>query len=260
MNKILFCSLAITLLAASQCFSYARFTYYINKTEGDNYEVIVVPSVSGASSARVKGPNMADYEEAPYLSEYRSHTWHSGPKTFTELQAFIVGTWYIHIFIGNYDESIYSFTIADTLQEGDFLPVPTITQPVQNADNVIAQHCIVTWAPNGADTGAEKLWVRAGWNSATLDVSATSWSAGWMGMGGSYCKVWYAVSPSGLMGPLTHVSWLTLPWDPELAYLVSSDRHNFTVKYSLDLNEDYHIDMKDLAIFCLHWLEWGPAS
>lgn len=260
MNKILLVSLAVTLLVASEGFSYARFTYYLNKTEGDNYEVIVVPSVSGASSAYVKGPTMAEYEEAPYLSEYRSHTWHSGKKTFTELQAFIVGTWYVHIFIGNYAESIYSFTIADTLQESDFLPVPSITQPAQNADNVIAQHCTVTWNPNGADTSAEKLWVRAGWNSATLDVSTTSWYTDWLTMGDKYCKVWYAVSPSGLVGPLTHVSWLTLPWDPELAYLVSSNRHKFVVKYSLDLNEDYRIDFKDLVIFFEHWLDWGPTS
>jgi len=260
MNKILSFSLVVTLLLSSQAFSYARFTYYINKTASDNYEVIVVPSVSGASSAHVKGPAMIDYEEASYLSEYRSHTWLSGLKTFTELKAFIAGTWYVHIFIGNYDQSIYSFTIADTLQESDFLPVPAIIKPAQNANNVIAQHCTLTWDPNGADAGAENLWVRAGWNSATPDVLATSWYTDWLNMGDNYCKVWYAVSPSGLMGPLTHVSWLTLPWNPQSAYLVSGDRHTFTVKYSLDVNEDYQIDMKDLAIFFAHWLEGGPAS
>lgn len=260
MKKTLLFTFALTLFFAAQAFSYANLRYYLNKTEGSAYEVIVVPDVSGASAAEVKGPAMADYEPAPFLSEYSSETWHSGPKTFTELKAFISGKWYVHIYIGNYAESVYSFTIADTLQEPNFLPVPSITEPMQGADDVIAQHCHLTWDSNGADANAQNLWVQTRWYSASLLPSQTSWDHDWLDMGESYCKVWYSISPSGLMGPLQYVSGTSFTWNSSLAYLVSSDRHTFTVKYSLDLNDDNHIDFGDFAIFCEHWLEWGPSG
>ena len=43
-------------------------------------------------------------------------------------------------------------------------------------------------------------------------------------------------------------------------HLISGDRHNFTVKYSLDFNDDDVIDLSDLAALTSNWLEPAPSS
>ena len=273
MKKTLLFSLIISLVFAAQAFSYP-IDFYIDKTGSDDYDVIVVVGIS--TNVAVKGPAMADYETAPFSQEFYKRTWHSGTMTFNEMKTFIVGTWYVRI---NFvlSESVYSFAIVDILQESDFLPNPLIIEPEQGADNMISQDCFAIWDPNSADIDAEKLWLWAGWYYSWPSISRTSRDLGWLPLGENFCKIGYCKSPpSGFMGPMQYVSGVTVTWDSSLAWLLSSDRHTFTVDFTLDLNGDYHINFADyalycsqpefqidyeyLAIFCENWLEDGTPA
>jgi len=275
MKRMLLLSFALSLFFTAKAFS-VDFTCYINKAEGDAYEVILVPDVYFSWGTYVKGPAMANYEQATFSQEFYTETWHSSSMTFSELQTFIQGTWYIKIVLYS-SQSVYSFTISDILEVSDFLPNPSIIEPEQGEDNMISPDCYATWDPNGADINADKLWLWAGWYYDWPSISQTSCDLGWLNIGENYCKIGYCKSaPSGLMGPLQYVSGTSITWDSSLAWLLSSDRHTFTVTSSLDLNNDWFIDFKDFALLCLdeydtidledyaafcrHWLEYGPTE
>lgn len=274
MKKTLLFSFALTLFFAAKAFSDTTLSFYIDKTGSDAYDVIVVVDIG--TNVAIKGPAMAYYESAPFTYEFFSRTWHSGPKTFTEMKTFIAGKWYVQI---NYvlTQSIYSFSIADILQESDFLPNPIMIEPEQGADNMISQDCRAVWDPNGAQINAEKVWLWIEWGYDWPEISQTSDELPWLDIGEHSCKIGYCKSPpSGFMGPLQYVSGVDTAWDSSLAWLLSSDRHTFTVSSSIDFNGDYHIDFKDYALYCSpldfqidfeglsvicrNWLEWGPPS
>jgi hypothetical protein len=272
MKKTLLFSFIISLFFVAQAFPFSM-DFYIDKTGSNAYGIIFV--TNAGNSVEIKGPMMADYESASFSQQFYKKTWYSDVMTFNELKTFIAGTWYIHSTF-SLTESVYSFTIADILQESDFLHNPLIIEPAQGADNMISQECYAIWDPNGADIDAEKLWLWSGWYYAWPAISQTSLDLSWLNIGENYCKIGYCKSPpSGFMGPLQHVSGVTLTWDSSLAWLLSSDRHTFTVTSTLDFNGDYFIDFEDyalyysspgfqidleyLAVFCNNWLEYGPG-
>jgi hypothetical protein len=273
MKKTLIFPFIILFFFSAQVFSY-EISFYIDKAGSDNYEVIFV--TNAGNTAEIKGPMMADYESAPFSQEFYKRTWHSSPMTFNELETFIAGTWYVHVtFV--LSQSVYSFTIADILEQTDFLPNPSLIEPAQDANDLISQECEAIWDPNGADIDADKLWLWSGWYYDWPSISQTSSDLGWLNIGENFCKVGYCkLATSGFMGSLQHVSGVTLTWDSSLAWLLSSDRHTFTVGSTLDSNGDNQIDFQDyafqcsspdfltdlegLTIFCRHWLEHGPTE
>jgi hypothetical protein len=274
MRKAFVLSLFMSFFFDVSAFSDTTLSFYIDKLSGDSYDVIV--TIHTDTWVSVKGPAMANYEAASLSYEFWEKTWRSGPKTFNEMKTFIAGTWYVNVNY-LYNPSIYSFTIADTLQESDFLPLPSILQPQEGADDIISQDCLVTWDPNGADTNAELLWIWGWWLFDSPPVSATSETLGWLSLEETWCRVGYLKSaPSGFMGPLQYVSGPTTSWAASYSRLISSDQHTFTVSRTLDLNDDWFINFYDYALycsqsesqidweyisaFCRHWLESGPSS
>ena len=209
MKKALLLSFVLTFFFAANAFPDTTLNFYIDKTAGDTYDVIV--SVYTGANVAIKGPAMSGYESAPFTYEFFSKTWHSGPKTFAEMKTFIAGTWYVRI---NYvlTQAIYSFAIADILQESDFLPNPIMIEPQQGAENMISQDCRAVWDPNGAQINAEKVWLWIEWGYDWPEISQTSDDLPWLSIGEHLCKIGYLKSPSsGFMVPLQYFTEKNLP-------------------------------------------------
>ncbi|MGC9453331.1 MAG: PEP-CTERM sorting domain-containing protein [Phycisphaerae bacterium] len=106
------------------------------------------------------------------------------PMTLTDLQGAMGGGWTLRVVMGT-DTYDYTFDVA-AIQDGDFLPVPSITSPSSGAD-VNTSH-VFTWDNNDAHINADGY-------EAWLEVGDWELSNGWMadGSGGTLpqdCEAW----------------------------------------------------------------------
>jgi hypothetical protein len=236
---------------------------------GVRYGIQIRVTISDMKACSFKGPNMTDFSPAdwvPLRGQWSCVILPLPPLTLSQLQQESRGEWQLKLTDNDNRESIYSFTISGTLQDNEFLPIPTLIEPANGASNVIAQNYTIRWNPNGAQMGADALLVDIGdiggnvfnYFTNTIDLSATSWNPGWIEIGKAFCKVAYAdYRPDMIDTPLL-VSGPAINWESHMASLVSGPYHTLTVKYSLDFNNDDVIDLLDLAVMCSYWLEPAP--
>jgi hypothetical protein len=244
----------------------ARLFWYALKKDypsGARYAIVIGLEISGTKACSFKGPHMADYASAAWYPGLDNWRLELPDLTLNELQQESLGTWELKLTHNDDQETVYSFTISGTLEEGEFLPIPVIIEPVQDA-NVIAQHYNLSWNPNGARAQAHDLYVEIGGDTfnyfSNIIDDAVEWQPGWLELGDAYAKVAYVgYRPYMMDGPWL-ISGPFIDWTTRIAGLASGDKHYFTVKYSLDFNDDDRIDLSDLAVFCSHWLETAPSS
>jgi len=203
-------------------------------------------SVDGSKACYFKGPNMAEYQQGVW-SEGHGHWYYELPFiSLSQLQIEFLG--------------IYMVNVIGPLEDAMFLPVPALIEPEYNASNVIAEHCTFTWDSNMAESMADDLWVVIAGDSffyldSTLDLTSTSWSPGWLEIGDAFCRLSYVDYRFDMISEPDLVSGTEIIWNFYMTCLLSSDKHNFSVKYSLDFNEDDIINLEDMVIFFTHWLE-----
>lgn len=222
-------------------------------------------TISDMKACSLKGPNMADFAPAQWVPQRGQWTLAIVPLTLSQLQQKSLGTWQLKLTDMNDNESIYSFTISGELQDSEFLPMPVMIEPYFSDSNVIAEHYTLRWDPNGAQADADALGVEitgSGFSyfSNTLDLSVTSWDPGWLEIGSAYCKVGYADYRPDMVNTPSLVSGPKINWESTMASVVSGPYCPFTVKYSLDFNDDDVIDLSDLAALTSYWLDPAPSS
>jgi hypothetical protein len=219
-------------------------------------------AISDMKACSLKGPNMAEFVPAVWVPQKGLWYWDKYPFTLSQLQQESLGGWELKLVNNNDQESIYTFTISGSIEDSEFSPVPELLEPATNAANLIAEDYTLSWNSNGAEGVADFLAFELAGNSffysSTIDLSAAEWNPGWLELGSGYCKVGYFRNRSDIITSPILVSGPAISWESYMAFLTSGDRHNFTVKYSLDLIDDNVIDLADLKEFCLYWLE--PSS
>ena len=264
MKKFWIIPIIVLLCSVQSTFAYNYISWQAQKGQQAywNYLGIDTDDLSGVVSCSVKGPNMADYILADWDSgrtQWYSRLFYS---TVSELQINSVGTWFLKLVYDDTSESIYTFTISGTLEENDFPSVPVILEPAEGDPNVIAEHYDLTWNSNGADADATMLAVEVGgdsffYSSYSLGVSSMTWHPGWLEIGEAYFRISYLIDhtsemftsyPSLVSGPVVN-------WHFVKAYIASGVKNDFTVKYSLDFDDNDSIDLSDLAVIFSHWLE-----
>ena len=225
-----------------------------------NHDMYVGVSVANTKACYFKGPNMVDFETGLWSEGHQHWYYELAFIPLSQLQTEFLGNWEFKMIYEDDLESIYTLSVAGPLEDAMFLPVPDLTEPAQDASNVIAEDCTFVWDPNSADVVADDLWlVVAGdgffYFNHELDISATSFNPGWLEIGDAYCRLGYVDYRPDMISSPTWVSGPVVSWDGYMAGLMSGDKHNFYIKYSLDLNEDDVIDLSDIAVMFSHWLK-----
>jgi N-acetylneuraminic acid mutarotase len=234
----------------------AKFT---GAPANQQYEIFIRFSVSDMKACYLKGPDMPDYVPAVWNELRDQWGLEVYDLTLEQLRQQWLGTWYLKLIHDDDQESIYTITISGDLEDSDFLPIPELIEPAPDS-NIIAEDYIMTWDPNDAQSDADALTVEIGGSdfiylSSAIDTNAVTWNPGWLELGAAYCKIGYFYyRPDMIEYPLL-VSGPSIAWGYYNAFLVSGDKHFFTVKYSLDFYKDYVIDFLDLEFLCSHWLE-----
>ncbi|MFP3937909.1 MAG: PEP-CTERM sorting domain-containing protein [Phycisphaerae bacterium] len=158
-----------------------------------------------------------------------------GPMTLGDLQSNMEGGWTLRVVTGS-DTYDYTFDVA-AVQDGDFLPVPSVTSPSGGAD-VNTSH-VFTWDNNDAHVDADgyQAWLEVGdweimngWmadgSGGTLPQDGESWSLHGIPLGDAEFGIGYGVY-SGL------ISNMSVPTGaPDIDYwslVVSGDWAEFTV-------------------------------
>ncbi len=228
------------------------------------YSISVRVVVPGTKACSLKGPLMEDYVSAEWFKGMDAWDIRLYPISLSNLQQQSFGQWELKLIFDNDQESVYTFTISGSLEDEDFLPVPDILEPAHNASNIIAQNSTLRWNPNDANLDAHLLILEMtgedfSYISSFLyfkdDISITHWNPGWLGLGKAYAKVGYVWVRNYMMQQLALQSGPVVNWDTATVFLVSGAKNDFTVKFSLDFNEDDIINLADLAMICNHWLE-----
>lgn len=157
------------------------------------------------------------------------------PMTLSELQGAMGGGWTLRVVAGG-DTYDYTFDVA-AVQEGDFLPMPSVTSPLNGA-NVNTSH-VFTWDNNDAHLDADgyEAWLEVddwevmnGWmadgSGGTLPQDAESWSVHGIPLGDAEFGIGY-----GVYADL--ISNMSVPTGaPDIDYwsiVVSEDWAEFTV-------------------------------
>lgn len=264
-------TLALFLLFACVCYAENRIYWQAVKVNpheptDDHYSITVrvtVPDIPFTKACYVKGPAMEDYAPAEWFQWMDAWDFRMPPMSLIELQNQSVGLWEFQLIYDDESESKYTFVIVGTIEDDNFLPVPTIIEPAQKASNVIAQDYVMRWESYDAHQYAHALaleitgedFFHFSMLSFYDDKSLTEWRPGWLELGDAYAKIGYFLFNTQMLTQLAHVSGPAIDWDAALVFFVSGDKHDFTVKYSLDFNEDGIIDLADMAVLFSHWLE-----
>ena len=264
MKKFLFTMLLILFCFTQSTFAFNYISWQVQKGEGTYWYYVGIDTddLTGVIDCYLKGPNMADYITADWdagRTQWYSRVFYS---TFSELKINGVGTWLVKIIYQDSSESIYTFTIGDTLEESYFPPVPTIIAPIEGASNIIAEDYNLSWDSNGADLVATMLAVEVGgdgffyYNYDNTDVSWTTWQPGWLEIGEAFLGVSYMINhtPDMFISGPTLISGPSISWI-KMAHVGSGAKNDFTVKFSLDFNEDDLINLEDISVIFSHWLE-----
>lgn len=221
---------------------------------------VLVPETKACS---VKGPLMEAYASAEWFPWMDAWNILIYPTSLSGLQQQGLGQWELKLVFDDGRESLHTFDISGVLEGRDFLPLPEIVSPAHHASAVIGQDYTMQWDPNDAHLNAHLLLLEiTGENYSYFeslvyfndDISITQWHPGWLGIGDAYAKVGYVLVRNSRM-QVTHISGPVINWDNTAEFIVSGARNDFTVKFSIDLNEDGIIDLSDMAVLFSHWLE-----
>lgn len=244
-------------------FYWQALKIHSENAPGFQYGLSIRVRVPYTTACLLKGPLMADFTAATWSPAMEAWDLLLYPLSLAELQQRI-GTWQVKLDHLDGRRSVEAFTVSGALAADSFLPIPNIHEPAPDAAGLVAQDTTLRWNPNGAHLNAHLLFLEFGGEDCHYfrylsfmqdDRSITEWRPGWLGLGAGYAKIGYVWVRSDMMQPVTHVSGPAVTWNPAMVFLVSGDRHEFTVRYSLDLNEDDRIDLADLSVFSAHWLE-----
>lgn len=228
------------------------------------YGITVRAIVPGTKACYLKGPLMEESVSAEWFKWMDAWDIRLYPISLSDLRQHSFGLWELKLIFDDDQESIYTFTISGSLEDEDFLPVPDILEPAHNASNIIAQNSTLRWNPNDACLDAHLLFLEMtgedfSYFSSFLylkdDISITQWHPGWLGLGEAYAKVGYVRVRNYMMEQLALQSGPVVNWHTAAVFLVSGAKNDFTVKFSLDFNEDNIINLADLAMICNHWLD-----
>lgn len=225
-----------------------------------DYGISIRLSIADTKACAFKGPDMTDYVSATWFEPRGQWSWETYGAALSELQQMSLGVWEMKLTHDDDRESMYTFAISGGLADSEFLPVPAVIEPAMDAPEVIAEDYMLSWDSNGAAAGANDLFVEVGGDgfnyfSNTIDPGATAWNPGWLELGDAYFKTGYVVYRPDMISLPAWISGPVIDWNPYMVFLVSGDKHSFTVKYSLDFVNDGRIDLSEIAILCAHWLE-----
>lgn len=228
------------------------------------YGISVRVIVPGTKACYLKGPLMDEYVSGEWLQWMDAWSILIYPMSLSNLQQQGFGQWELKVVFEDDQESIYTFNISGSLDDSDFLPLPDIIEPAHHASNIIGQDSVLRWDPNDAYLDAHLLLLEVTGEDYSYfsslvyfkdDLSITQWNPGWLNFGEAYAKVGYVLVRSQMIQQLVPVSGPVINWDTVTVFVVSGAKNDFTVKFSLDFNEDGRINLSDIAVMFSHWLE-----
>jgi hypothetical protein len=252
-------------LFLTTCFAFCESKLYWQAVRGEGYRIAVWASCEDADQIYIKGPQMADYELFD-VDEGTMIGWRMENLTLEELNTQSLGVWFVMVTFFDKPANVSSFEISGGIYESEFPPVPSITYPADGDNAVVAENCVFTWEPNGADTFSHMLTVSCeGENymyvdnssNGTIPITLTQWNPGWLEQGPAFMKIGYWAWMMHKRTVFTHVSGSVMNWDSISPYAVwlSGDRVEFNVTKSADINSDGIIDFADFAVIAKLWLQ-----